>query len=197
MVTQSYTPEVSRKWYQIWRAIWLHPSLETFQSVLAEPGAGPRRGFIWVAVAQLIAGLLNGLFSLGSINGSPSLLTIVIVDPLFAIAGLAIGAGIYHVTARIFKGEGTWGHLVFCFAGIQALDLLFVALYKILIALLPASVVLLIFAGLVGVIFAIYCFGIYVYALAGVEKIGKGAALFTLLMPVIVLVALYFLVVHG
>ncbi len=124
-----------RKWYEIWWAILRHPGKETFQSILQESNANATRGFIWIAVVTLITSLVIGLASLPLIRTLPRnssnlfvnssifiviLVLEVILAPFFAIAGMAIGAAIYHGIARLFGGVGQWGQLVFCLAAISA-----------------------------------------------------------------------------
>lgn len=195
----SVTPVVSRKWYEIWRDVWLHPSSNTFRSMLADPSASASRGFTWVAVTELAVGVLGALLELvllgsnatGGVAGT--LVCGIIVAPIASIIGLAISAGIYHGTALIFKGAGTWSQLVYCFAAIQAPYLVIGTLLNDLSVLLISSRgLLLVCAGLIGLAVGIYSLVLYVCAIDGVENFGTGKAVLTAVLPTVVILALVF-----
>jgi len=194
----SATPAVSRKWYEIWQDVWLHPGVATFRSMLTDPSAGSSRGFTWVAVTELIVGVLGALLSLAFFGSNASggiiglLFCGIIAAPLISVVGLAISAGIYHGTARLFKGTGTWSQLVFCFAAVQAPYLIIGTLYNDLRMLLLSSQALLLCSGLIGLVLVIYSFVLYVCAIDGVENFGTGKAVLTAVLPTVVILALVF-----
>src|SRR4030043_2491458 len=49
----------NRKWYELWAEVWLHPSDTSFKSILNERDHEAMRGFIWIGVASLIAGIFG------------------------------------------------------------------------------------------------------------------------------------------
>jgi len=200
-----------RKWYQIWWAILRHPGKETFRSILEEPNTSYSRGFIWIAVVTLITAVVIGLASLPLMRTLPRdsanpylnsgifvvcLGAEVILAPFLAIAGMALGAAIYHGIARLFGGMGQWGQLVFCLAAITApFSLLSAAINLVTLpftAWFPS-----VFGSLVSCIVApialalgIYALVLQVIAIDAVENIGTGKSVATILIPVIIVIVL-------
>jgi hypothetical protein len=202
---------VPRKWYEIWWAILRHPGKETFRSILEEPNATYSRGFIWIAVVTLITAVVISLASfplMKSLTKGSSdvflnsgifiiiLFAEVILAPLFAIAGMALGAAIYHGIARLFGGMGQWGQLVFCLAAITApFSLLSAAINLVTLpftAWFPSN-----FSSLVSccvtpfaLALGIYALVLQVIAIDAVENIGTWKSVATIFIPVIIVIVL-------
>jgi hypothetical protein len=200
-----------RKWYEIWWAVLRHPGKETFRSILQEPNANATRGFIWVAVVTLITALVIGLASLPLIRtlpGSSSDLIVnssifivilvfeIILAPLFAVAGMAVAAAIYHGIARLFGGMGQWGQLVFCLAAISAPFALLSA--AINLVMLPFTVwfpsdyspLVSCCVGPFALALGIYALVLQVIAIDAVENIGTWKSVATFFIPVVIVVVL-------
>jgi len=204
-------PSAPRKWYEIWWAILRHPGKETFQSILQEPNATYSRGFIWTAVVTLITSLVIGLASLPLIRTLPGnsselfanssifiviLVLEIIFAPLLAIAGMAIGAAIYHGIARLFGGVGQWGQLVFCLAAISAPFALLSAALNLVTApftmWFPSAYGSLASCcvGPFALALGIYALVLQVIAIDAVESIGTWKSVATFFIPAIILVVL-------
>jgi hypothetical protein len=204
-------PSAPRKWYEIWWVILRHPGKDTFQSILQEPNATYSRGFIWIAVVTLITALIISLASLpllrtlprdpsnAFLNSSIFLICLgseVILAPFLAIAGMAIGAAIYHGIARLFGGMGQWGQLVFCLAAISAPFSLLSA--AINLVTLPFTVwfpsgyssFVSCLVGPFALALGIYALVLQVIAIDAVENIGTWKSVATIFIPVVILVVL-------
>ena len=124
---QNGTP---RKWHEIWWQVCRHPGPTTFTLILQEADVSSERGFKWVALVSLgviLAGILGTLVGpnssmLGNLFGSIAIYLVcgILLAPVFAVIGLALTAGLYHLIAKLFGGAGEWSRLVYCFAAIQA-----------------------------------------------------------------------------
>jgi hypothetical protein len=200
-----------RKWYEIWWAILRHPGKETFRSILQEPNATYSRGFIWIAVVTLITALVVSLASfplMRSLTRGSSdvflnsgifiviLFVEVILAPLFAIAGMAVGAAIYHGIARLFGGMGQWGQMVFCLAAISApFSLLSAAINLVTTPFtiwLPSNFSSLLSCCVAPLALAlgVYAIVLQVIAIDAVENIGTWKSVATLFIPAIIVIVL-------
>ncbi len=206
METMTVPPAAPRKWYEIWRDVWLHPNAQTFMDILKEPDISSSRGFKWVALTGLISGLvslISIMLSLNTLqNGLSSLentpivfsvmgiygLCVVVLTPIFAVLGLVISAGIYHGIAKLFHGTGEWGQLVFCFAAILAPLFVVSSLISVLVSL---QVPFLSFCfGLASLALSVYAIVLFINAIKAVEDIGTGAAIGTYFAPVVIVLIL-------
>jgi len=205
---QTSTP---RKWYEIWWAVLRHPGKETFQSILQEPNSDYSRGLIWIAVVTLITAVVIGLASLPLIRTLPGTSSDLIVNssifvvilgleiilaPLFAVAGMAVAAAIYHGIARLFGGLGQWGQLVFCLAAVSAPFALLSA--AINLVTLPFTVwfpsdispFVSCCVGPFALALGIYALVLQVIAIDAVENIGTWKSVATFFIPAVILVVL-------
>ena len=190
----------NRKWYELWLEVWKHPSDASFKSILNERDHEAMRGFIWIGVASLITGLIGQIATFQTTrtllqypSGSDILFYVcgVVVTPIIAIIGMMISAGIFHLVAKIFHGNGKWGDLVFCFSAISApasiivafASLINFAFVNIQILTLIVSICIIIFYLILG----IYSIVLYINAIKAVENIGTGQAVATYFIPTIVL----------
>jgi hypothetical protein len=205
-------PRTDRRWYEIWWDVWRHPGTVTFRSILQEPAAKAERGFIWVAVMAFIGSVISSLSSMiflrniapTIISGSvTSLICGAISAPIVAVIGLAISAGIYHLIAKLFGGNGDWGQLAYSFAAIQAplylLTFFFSFLYSVVLgSLLTQPTAALaqqlstysICLALPSLALSIYLLVLFVCAIQAVENIGTGRSVLTYFVPVIIVFVL-------
>jgi hypothetical protein len=204
-------PIATRKWYEIWRDIWLHPGTATFQKILQEPDSNSTRGYKWVAVTALINVLLSiPTYVISLQKTAPDvtsyyvifLLCVAVLSPIFAIIGIMITAGIYHWIAKLFGGNGDWGQLVFCLATISAPLLLLNGLFGLLSslfgsALLSQSTALEIVLYLPSLALGIYTIVLNVCAIKAVEKIDTGRAIATVFSPTIIGIVIGLCMVIG
>ena len=157
------------------------------------------RGFIWIGVTSLIAGIIGQIVTfqttrtlLQYLSGSDIFLYAcgVVVTPIIAIIGIMISAGIFHLIAKIFHGNGKWADLVFCFSAITAPASIIVAFASLInfafaniqILSLIVSICIIIFYLILG----IYSIVLYINAIKAVENLSTGQAIATYLIPTIV-----------
>lgn len=196
MTTGAFQSSTPRKWYEIWRDVWSHPGLATFQALLNEPDHSTTRGLIWIAAAALVTALLTGISTARSFESTQYsgfgfviyYLCIIILTPIFSIVGIIIATAIYHGISRLFGGSGLWSNYLFCFAAVSApagiiggvvglIDYLFIS-----IGASPLVVIM----SLVSFGLAIYVFILNIYALRAVENIGTGPAVITIFVPLVI-----------
>jgi hypothetical protein len=201
---QPIQPVEPRKWYEIWWAVWRHPGVDTFRSILLEPTAGSGRAALWVGATAFIAGLLSTIFSaiftpesrtIGSV-----LICTAIAAPISAVIGTALSAGIYHLVALAFGGKGKWEQLFFCFAAIQAPETVFGLLSYLFYPTLFAATTLesnlavllpLLCLGILGFAVAIYSLVLFINAIDAVENVGTGKAIAIVLIPTILAIVVF------
>ncbi len=208
METLPAQPVSSRKWYEIWRDVWTNPGLEAFWSILKERDHSATRGLIWIGVTSLVLGLAGAVVSgplYNNITGQlPSVLSAgeavltgvctVVLAPIFTIISMIILTAVFHFIAKLFKGNGTWGDLVFCIATVVAPASIISGVLGIIWQLVSQVQILFflvaIFFGIIGIALAIYNIILYILAIRAAENVGTGGAIGTVLIPIGVIVVL-------
>jgi hypothetical protein len=208
METLPAPPVNDRKWYQIWKDVWTNPGVDAFWSILKERNHSATRGFIWIGVTSLVLGLAGALTSgplynnitsqvPGFLSTGETLLTgvcTVIFAPIFTVISMMILTGIFHLIAKLFHGNGTWGDLVFCVATVVAPASIISGVLGTVWGLVSQIQILFflvaIFAGVIGVALAIYNIVLYVLAVKASENVGTGGAIATLLIPIGIVIVL-------
>lgn len=210
METLPAQPVSSRKWYEIWRDVWMNPGVEAFRSILKERDHSATRGLIWVGITSLVLGLSGAIISIPVLSSTtsqfPSFLgtgelvitsvCTVILTPIFTIISMMILTGIFHLIAKLFGGNGTWGDLVFCLAAVVAPASIISGVLGTVGGLFSQVRVLFyliaILFGIIALALAIYNIILYVLALKASENVGTGGAIATLLIPIGVVLVLGF-----
>ena len=82
-------PAEKLRWFKVWTSAITQPSTETFEWILRDPQASPRRAYLWVFITSLISMIITGVYStLGLTTGletfEPWLIFLICV-PLFAL----------------------------------------------------------------------------------------------------------------
>jgi hypothetical protein len=116
-----------------WREVWIQaltqPSVATYQGLIQDPQASPKRAYSWMALSALIgffissiSTLLWGALGLGeeTVGGVGGLLCGLPVAVVFAVLGVAVMAGLSNLIARLFGGEGAYNALLYAFASYLA-----------------------------------------------------------------------------
>jgi hypothetical protein len=191
-------------WYRVWIDVVTHPSRDTFRRILADPTAGQKRAFTWMAVMGLVWGIMFGIFfqaggglpygNLPTLSTGLWILCLVILFPIFSVIGLALSTAIFHGIAKLLGGAGTFDALVYCIAAISApmsivtvpVSLLQTALSRGGSASSIAPLCVVPFSLALG----IYSIVLEVLAIDSVERIGTGKAVLTVLIPVIIAFAI-------
>jgi hypothetical protein len=204
---QPELPVQSRRWYEIWWDVWLHPGIAPFQAMLKDTNHSMTRGFIWVGVTSFIITLISYLFSAlvmrnfmaDAFRGTPlenggyfalSYICGIILSPIFAIIGIAISSGVYHWVAKLFRGKGVWSDLVYCLSAVSTPGTLIagvVGVFSLLFFNHPVFIFLPVF---IAFVFAIYMIVLNVNAIRAVEDVGPFEALGAIFIPTIVIVVL-------
>jgi hypothetical protein len=111
-------------WSRVWISVLTRPSTKTFEQILRDPQASPRRAYWWVftsaIIGTIIQSLLSGLvFKAGfeELGFQSTPLICIPVVAAMAVLGIVINAGITQgVAGRLFGGRGTYGSLVYALA---------------------------------------------------------------------------------
>ncbi len=198
MDTISALPARARRWYELWWDAWRHPGAKTFRFLLNEPGTNATRGFIWVAAAALVAGILSVVLNsavISSVSASQSsvftTISNILTAPVGAVIGLAILAGFFHLAAQLFGGYGNWSQMVVCLAVIQAPLAVFAVACETLAGFLignGSGLILMIF---VASALVIYSLVLVAGAVDSVEEIGTDKSILTILIPALVIFVIY------
>ena len=119
---------------------------------------------------EFFAGQRTGIFSFAI-----TLVCGVPLGVLGALLGLAIGAGLMHVSASLLGGRGDYGKMVYMLALVQAP----VTLVNSLLVPIP-------YLGCLSFLIGLYFFVLVILAIEGVYQFGVGKAALAYFIPVIV-----------
>ena len=97
----------SLNWYEVWHDVLLHPSEKTFESILEDPTASPRRVYIWTAIVGLLGGILQAFIKAFFMPDVIIILQIctAIASPVSAVISLVIVAAYLHWISSSVKGR--------------------------------------------------------------------------------------------
>jgi hypothetical protein len=176
----STAPVVSMKWYAVWREVFLHPSANTFERILADPAASPGRAYAWVVITSALTAILGQIFNPDPTNRR--LLICAILSPLFSLGYLEIDAQILHWVAKHYHGQGSYNRMVYVLGAIMApFSIINFGLNMALSSLTHIS-------SLFMFLFAVWMISIQVEAIKAAERITTGQACWTLILPGLVLI---------
>lgn len=131
-------PRRSFSWSEVWVEALTKPSVETYEDIVADPGASASKAYTWVLIAAFISYVVTIIFSffLNSILGvtglqqfsmlegiTSSILVVMCCAPvlsILAVLGLVINAGISQFVAGILGGTGTYNELAYAFGAYLA-----------------------------------------------------------------------------
>ncbi len=187
METISALPEQTFKWYAVMREVFFHPSAQTFERILADPAASPRRACIWAAVMWLLVSTLGAI-----LNPSPSstAITNVILSPIYGATGLAMGAWLLHMSAKRYTGQGTFSRVFYAMGAIMISPYFLV--FMILRWVLASQEL---WSSLVLVLFSLFLLYLIAQAIKAAEKISTRQAFWTLILPVLLVVVVVVLII--
>lgn len=186
-------------WFEVWLSALTRPSEQTYLEFLADPEASGTRAFLWVASASALSfallWILIAIFGTAMIppealpqtqRASPLIvLGVVLVCgvplvALFAALGLAIFAGIVHLTAWISGGRGSYGGTLYAIAAYYAP----LQIVSTLIGFIPWVNVC------VGSLLGLYALYLNMLAAKAAHRLGWGGAALAGLMPTLLAVVL-------
>lgn len=189
---------------ETWRRVVLQPGEEVFQQEKTSPNANLQTAVIWMVIAGVVAaifGFIQGLTAAGSVNmildqadlprdvaaqlrpligsmvGAGGLAAIITV-PLFFL----IGAGIYHLLARVLGGEGDYGIFAYLLATFQAP----ITMASAILGIVPFL------GGCLAFLLTIYSLVMTYFAIRVNYNLPGGRAIAVLIIPVAVLLLLAF-----
>jgi len=111
-------------WYEVWLKALTQRDFKSYQELLNDPLAGPRRAYWWTFCAAILSGLstlaLVQTFSPGTIDAGPFLGTFSFSQLGWAMSGAAFGglglllvAATLNLIARSFGGAGNFARSVY------------------------------------------------------------------------------------
>jgi hypothetical protein len=191
------TPVVNEPIYQRWITALTRPDERTYAAMAASPNAKAMTGYLWylvgaivqVVVAALIKGVIfqkiaPGLAEpLGSASSPAVLLCGASIGVVLSTLLFAIGTAVVQWIARLFGGRGTNDQLAYVLSNILTPYLIISGVLTLLYAI-PVIGPLF---GLIGLAGVIYIIVLEVMAVKGVNQLGWGAAIGSLLIPGLVI----------
>lgn len=189
--------------FQTWITALTKPNEQTYAMLASSPAANANKAYLWVFVAALVnfffamlvqgvvmqnmlqqfgenASSISGLMGGGIIAalcGAP-------ISAAFSVLFFAITVAITQWIAKMFGGQGTYNQLAYAFGAILAPYMLVSSVLTLLSAI---PFVGFCFAG-IAAIAGIYILALEIMAVKGVNQIGWGAAIGSLLIPVLAIV---------
>lgn len=109
-------------WDEVWLSAISQPEAATFERILADPQATPKRAYRWLIFSSLIAASLGfllelvvGLATQGIVNPTTliSLFVGVTVGPFIGVFAAAFNAALTQWVARGLGGQGTYSELIY------------------------------------------------------------------------------------
>jgi hypothetical protein len=135
--TSIQTPESFSSW-QVWKTIFAHPKVESYQTLIDDPKAGIGRGLRWVVLSNLLgyslmflpAVMIFGALGLGLLLDRESIALGIgvlvftgLLIPLMVFWTVTAGlfyTGVCHLVARLLGGAGPYGKLYYLYAAYLA-----------------------------------------------------------------------------
>jgi hypothetical protein len=112
-------PGETLSWSKVWISVLTKPSIATFERILRDPQASPRRAYLWIFTSFFVAGLINVLISIiGSMTTGYNTITCgPLIEAVVAILSLALVTWVIQsIASRLFGGSGTYASLIYAFA---------------------------------------------------------------------------------
>ena len=145
-------------WIKVWISVLTRPSIATFERILRDPQASPRRAYLWVGIAALIGAIMTGAISrIGLFGNQQGLGTSFLTNcaPANIVAALLSLAAVSWVAQRIaagfFKGRGKYASMVYASGAFYAPIILISGLISGIPYVNCLSIPLLIYALVLGV----------------------------------------------
>jgi len=202
-----------------WFAAITQPNEGTFAQIVGQPSATAGKAFLWVFVASLLTSFVSllaqavgGGQSFGGleqflppeiarelpVGAAPSFDfgTVICGTPIgaiFSIIGFAIGVALIQWIANLFGGTGSFDKLAYAFSAIIVPYSLVVAILT-LIGIIPFIGII---TGLISFGLFIYVIVLYVIAVKAVNRLDTGKAVGAVLLPIVIISALFCCCVIG
>lgn len=184
--------------YQHWVRALTRPSEQTFAAIAASPNAKASTGYLWYFVGSLVQTLVAAAVPnravqdlltqyTGQAASGTSLLGILCGAPIGALIStifFVIGSAIIQWIAGLFGGRGNNDRMAYTLSSILTPFLMISGVLTLLSAIPNVG---WLFAGLAFLV-SLYFLALEVMAVKGVNQFGWGAALASLLLPLLVIV---------
>jgi len=151
-------PGETLSWGKVWISVLTRPSITTFERIIRDPRASPRRTYLWVGIAALIGAIMTGAISrIGLFGGQQALGSTFPYNcaPANIVAALLSLAAVSWVAQRIaggfFKGGGKYASMVYASGAFYAPIILISGLISGIPYVNCLSIPLLIYAFVLGV----------------------------------------------
>jgi hypothetical protein len=197
--------------YQTWMKALTKPNELTYVELVASPGANANKAYLWIFLTALVnfffATLVQGAvmrntfqqfgnefdFGSGFGGGFIAALCGAPMSAALSVLFFAITVAIVQWLAKMFGGKGSYNQLVYAFGAIIAPYMLISSILTLLTAIPYIGLCFTAIAGLGG----IYILVLEIMAVKGVNQIGWGAAIGSLLIPVLAIIFLCACLVVG
>ena len=198
--------------YQTWMTALTKPNEQTYAELAASPDANANKAYLWVFLAALVnfffAALVQGAvmrntfqqfgegfesFGSGFGGGFIAALCGAPVSAALSVLFFAITVAVVQWIAKMFGGRGNYNQLAYAFGAIIAP---YVLISSVLTLLSAIPYVGLCFSG-IALIAGIYILVLEIMAVKGINQIGWGAAIGSLLIPVFAIMFLCGCLVVG
>ena len=198
--------------YQTWITALTKPNEQTYVELVASPGANANKAYLWIFLTALVnfffATLVQGAvmrntfqqfgdgfesFGNGFGGGFIAALCGAPLSAAFSVLLFAITTAIIQWLAKMFGGKGSYNQLVYAFGAIVAPYMLISSVLTLLTAIPYVGLCFTAIAGLGG----LYILVLEIMAVKGVNQIGWGGAIGSLLIPVLAIAFLCACLVVG
>ena len=194
-------PAGSTSIFQTWINALTKPNEQTYSEIAASPNAKASTAYLWVFLSSIVTSLISlivqgatvrerlaqsgvGANQLGNGFGGV-LITLLCGTPIIAVIGtvvFAIFLAIVQWIAKMFGGKGTFDQMAYTFASISVPYSLVSSVFILLSAIPYVGGCFNIILGIAG----LYILFLEIMAVKGVNQFGWGAAVGSLLIPVLV-----------
>jgi hypothetical protein len=121
-------PGRTLSWYEVWIQAFTQPSVATYQALVQDPQASPKRAYIWIGLSVLAGAFITSVGTwlwTGAVLGlertrEADMLCGPLIAVVMTVLFIAMVAGGANLIARLFGGEGTYSALVYAFAAYTA-----------------------------------------------------------------------------
>lgn len=204
--------------FQTWINALTKPNEQTYVDIASSPNAKATTAYLWVFISSIVLYLFTYLIDGSGIRNQLSqsglgadrvgsglagaLVALICVSPILAVistAFFAIGVAIVQWIAKMFGGKGTFDQLAYTFAAISVPYYLVSSVFILLSAIPFVGFCFRLILGLAG----LYILVLEIMAVKGINQFGWGAAVGSLLIPVLAVflicacLAIIFLSVMG
>lgn len=193
---------VSFTWSQAWLQAVLHPSPATFDKLIKDPAATPRRAYKWMFFTTMIIIAVAGALLFFQDSASQLALMQYFLPPgpwiivvwillipaggLLSVLGLMIEARVFQWIASWQGGSGSYAQLVYALAA-----------FEIPLGVVASVVGAIPFIGVVSWLITFYRLLLDVIAIKAVNHFGWGKAVLSIFPPVLICWVLSMILVVG